>query len=178
MNRKTTEDDKVRVYLGLGSNIHPRENLPKAVNLLAQNDLVHVEAVSTAWDTPAVGSEGPDFLNAAVQICTPLSIDGLKDHVIRRIEHQLGRVRTADKNAPRTIDVDILIYNGEVIEPLIWEYAFLAVPLAELLHGYAHPKSGKSLGYIAAQLTKETRIEPRPEVLPDDWRDHIHKPSA
>lgn len=151
------------VYLGLGSNIQPEVYLPQALTRLRL--AMEILQVSTAWDTPAFGSEGPDFLNAALIARTSYSIPELKTTVIRPIESALGRVRTSDKNAPRTIDIDVLIYDGAVIEPEIWRCAFLAVPLAELAPDYANPATGKSLAQIAAQLKRITRITPRPEVL-------------
>ena len=103
------------VYLGLGSNIAPQENLPKALERPAQ--AVTILAVSPTWQTPAVGSPGPDFFNAAVSLRTALSREELKTRVIRPTKDELGRIRTVDKNAPRTIDIDILVDNGELIEP-------------------------------------------------------------
>jgi 2-amino-4-hydroxy-6-hydroxymethyldihydropteridine diphosphokinase len=159
-----TTHPEVRVFLGLGSNIQAEQNLPRAVSLLKQ--LVQIDAISTAWHTPSVGAPGPDFLNAAVLIQTSLSSQDLKKHVIRKIEAQLGRKRTADKNAPRTIDIDILIFDNQVVEPEIWDRAFLAVPLSELAPGLCNPDSGESLQRAAERLSQKTRIKARPEILP------------
>jgi 2-amino-4-hydroxy-6-hydroxymethyldihydropteridine diphosphokinase len=159
-----TTHQEVKVFLGLGSNIHPEQNLPRAVSLLKQ--VVKIEAISTAWHTPAVGAPGPDFLNAALLIRTSLSSQDLKKNVIRKIEAQLGRKRTAEKNAPRTIDIDILIFDNQVIEPEIWDRAFLAVPLSELAPDLCDPDSGESLQRAAERLSQQTRIKPRPGVLP------------
>ena len=99
----------------------------------------------------------------AVWIETSLSIPALKQEIIRPIEKQLGRVRTADKNAPRTIDIDILIDQEELIEPALWEYAFLAVPIAELLPDFSDPRTGEPLRQAAARLAQTTRLKHRPE---------------
>lgn len=163
-------DQEVEVFLGLGSNILAEQNLPRAVALLSQ--AVQIEAISTAWHTPAVGAPGPDFLNAAILIRTRQSSQALKQNVIRRIEAQLGRKRTQDKNAPRTIDIDILIFDNRVIESEIWERAFLAVPLSELVPDLCNPKSGESLQHIAQRLSRQTLIEPRPGILPGTQADH------
>ena len=61
------------------------------------------------WETPPVGSRGSNFLNAALLIRTTLTSGLLKSLVLRPIEIQMGRVRTANKNAPRPIDLDILV---------------------------------------------------------------------
>jgi 2-amino-4-hydroxy-6-hydroxymethyldihydropteridine diphosphokinase len=164
-------DQEVEVFLGLGSNIQAEQNLPRAVALL--NQAVQVEAISTAWHTPAVGTPGPNFLNAALLIHTRQSSQALKQNVIREIEAQLGRARTHDKNAPRTIDIDILIFDNRVIEPEIWERAFLAVPLSELAPGLCNPESGESLQHAAERLARQTLIEPRPGVLPGTLADQL-----
>jgi 2-amino-4-hydroxy-6-hydroxymethyldihydropteridine diphosphokinase len=156
-----------QVILGLGSNINPYENLPRAVDLLCEQ--VTILAISRAWETPAVGNPAPDFLNAAIQVLTLLPPEELKQRVIRPIETQLGRVRTADKNAPRPIDIDILAYDGKILDMLVWEQAYLAVPLAELAPGYTHPETGESIASAAVRLARLTRFEPRPTVLPGLW---------
>lgn len=155
---------EVNVFLGLGSNIQAEQNLSRAISLLKQ--VVQIDAISTTYHTPSVGTPGPDFLNAAVLIRTRLSSQTLKENVIRKIETQLGRKRTHDKNAPRTIDIDILIFDNQVIEPEIWLRAHLAVPLSELVPNLCNPDSGESLQCAAERLSQQTRIKARPEVLP------------
>lgn len=153
-----------RVYIGLGSNINPERNLPQALKLLCEN--VVVQAISTAWETPPSGLKGPNFLNAAVEVKTQLSVNLLKSLVLRPIEIQMGRVRTANKYAPRTIDLDILVYEERTIDPKIWTLAFLAVPLAELIPEYPHAGTGETLREAADRLTKVSPVKPRPEILP------------
>lgn len=93
-------------YLSLGSNIEPEANLPAAVRLLAQ--MTRLTVVSRVWETTPVGLSGQaNFLNAAVVVETDLPALALKHEVLEVIERQLGRVRQADKNAPRPIDLDI-----------------------------------------------------------------------
>jgi 2-amino-4-hydroxy-6-hydroxymethyldihydropteridine diphosphokinase len=149
--------------IGLGSNISPERNLTRAVDLLCQ--YLIVEKVSTAWETPPDGLKGANFLNAAVQVSTQLSPGLLKNLVLRPIEVRLGRVRTANKYAPRTIDLDILVYDGRTLDPKIWSLAFLAVPLAEIIPGYRNPETGEPVEEAAARLVQLTPVRPRPEVL-------------
>lgn len=149
--------------LALGSNIQPRENIHMAAEMLCSS--LEVLAVSTAWETPAVGRPAPDFINAALLIYTYLSPEDLKFDVNRRIEARLGRVRVADPNAPRTIDIDIVVYDGSVLDAEIWERAYLAVPLAELVPGLRHPESGQTIEEAARKLKKSTDIEGCPEIL-------------
>jgi len=153
------------VYLGLGSNISPETNLPSALKRL--RGMLQVEAVSRAWKTPAIGTVGPDFLNAAIAIRTELSPDELKSQVIRKIENQMGRIRTEDKNAPRPIDIDILIFDEKLVESQIWSQVHLAVPLAELLPDYLHSGSGETLAQAARRLSSATPITSQPEVHAD-----------
>ncbi len=60
-------------------------------------------------------TDQPNFLNAAVLIETDLTAAELKEQVLQVIERELGRVRTADKNAPRTIDLDIALFGDQVL---------------------------------------------------------------
>jgi 2-amino-4-hydroxy-6-hydroxymethyldihydropteridine diphosphokinase len=100
-------------YLSLGSNIRPERHLPAAVAQLRR--FGRVKVVSSAWQSAPVGlAEQPDFVNAAVLLETPLSASALREQAITTIENELGRVRTENKNAPRTIDIDIMLFNDEV----------------------------------------------------------------
>lgn len=137
------------ICLLLGSNIKAEENLPKAVTLLQKQ--VNVLQSSSVWESPALGSDGPNFLNAAVLAMTSLDAVSLKKQVLRPLEAQLGRVRTEDKNAPRTIDIDIIIYDKKLLDPFLWQHAHMAVPLAEILPDY-QSESGIYLKDFATSL--------------------------
>jgi 2-amino-4-hydroxy-6-hydroxymethyldihydropteridine diphosphokinase len=149
------------ILLSIGSNIRPQENLPKAFELLREE--VHIEEVSKVWKCPAVGGDGPDFLNAALRIRTHLAPEILKRQVLRPIEARLGRVRTENKYAPRPIDLDILIVDGSVHDPQIWKQVFLAVPLADLLPTLENSENGETLSEAAARLAENHPIETCPE---------------
>ena len=135
------------VILSLGSNIKPEENMPEAVRRLSRH--FNILAVSSLWETAAVGTDGPAFLNAAIKIETNISIDSIKIDVLRKIESEMGRVRGVDKYAPRTIDLDILTYEREIIEPNIFKLDYLIFPVAELDPNLPDPTSGKLLSEIA-----------------------------
>ena len=151
-----------RVCLILGSNIHPEENIPRALRKLEQ--IFPVEAVSEVWETPAVGSEGPNFLNVAMVITTSLDARTLKERVLRPLEARLGRVRTADKYAPRTLDIDIVTWNAVILDHDVWRHAHLAVPVAELLPYHQSDETGEYLEQVARRLSRVTPIRARPEV--------------
>jgi len=155
-------NDLHHVYLSLGSNIKPEVHLPKAIQML--KDYGQVQAVSQAWENHAVGSDGPDFLNACVLFLSKLEPYDLKEQIIRPIEAKLGRVRYADKNAPRTIDLDIVLFDETPLNIEFWNYAFVVVPLAELIPDFVHPVRGEKLSRVAEQLQSQVWIVPRQEL--------------
>jgi 2-amino-4-hydroxy-6-hydroxymethyldihydropteridine diphosphokinase len=110
---------------------------------------VPINAVSGVWQTRSVGSPGPDFLNAAALITTQSSAEDLRSNILRPIENLLGRIRTNDPNSPRTIDLDILIYDEQLLDDDLWNYAHMAVPVAEILPAFIDPISGKNANTIA-----------------------------
>ena len=159
-------------YLALGSNIEPEQNLKKAVALLAASS--RVLAVSPVWETPALNRpDQPNFLNAATLVETNQNAAAFKRQVIRRIEDELGRVRTADKYAPRPIDIDIMFFNRQIFEldnhhipdPEVLERPFVAIPLAQIAPDYCHPETGQTLRDIAGQFkVAETDMRVQPGI--------------
>jgi 2-amino-4-hydroxy-6-hydroxymethyldihydropteridine diphosphokinase len=156
---------RYNVCILLGSNIKPFDNTLQAVSQLQK--YVQVDAASTTWETLSVGSPGPNFLNTALSCYTHLSIDTLKMSVLREIEKQMGRVRTSDKNAPRTIDLDIIIYHGQLVETNLWSRMFIALPVSELYPHLVHPQSGQTLKQVAADLFAQGWAKPHPELKPE-----------
>lgn len=140
-----------RAYLSLGSNIDAKNNLPKAIELLREAG--KVVAVSSVWETQSVGFDGPNFLNACVLFLTHLQPVELKEEIIRPIEAKLGRIRSSEKNAPRTIDIDIVLFDETPLNTEFWDYAFVIVPLAELIPDFAHPVGGEKLFRVAGQVS-------------------------
>lgn len=157
--------------LTLGSNIDPERNMVAALDAI--DDRLGIEAVSAIYEADPVGNSGvPRFLNAAVRVTTELSPRDLKFGIIRPLERHLGRVRTEDPNAPRTIDVDIaamaeLVIDREGIrlpDPEILIRAHLALPLADVAPGYRHPTEGRTLREIAARFNDEPGIATREDI--------------
>jgi 2-amino-4-hydroxy-6-hydroxymethyldihydropteridine diphosphokinase len=134
----------------LGSNIDPEKNLFKAFELI-KKDCTILRA-SRVWETEAIGSKGPDFLNAAIDIETQMTADELKLLVLRRIEQQLGRVRSKDKYADRTIDLDIIIYDNQVIDEGLWQRSFIAAPVSDLHPNLILKEEKKPLLQVANEL--------------------------
>ena len=144
------------VYLSLGSNINPRENIPQALRMLRSK--TSLLQVSSAWCSKAVGTAGPDFVNLAVLLQTKYTREELKGKILYSIEDQLGRKRTADKFAPRTIDLDIIVFDGDLIDENLAHLAYLILPFSELLPGYFPPGSERSLREIAQDLEKSSSV--------------------
>lgn len=149
------------VFIALGSNIEPAAHLPRAVELLGER--FALRAVSRVYESEPVGAAGaPPFLNAAVLITTNLAPRALKFDVLRPMEARLGRVRTEDRNAPRTLDLDLVLYADLILEdatrhitlpdPEILTRAHLALPLADLAPTFRHPVTGEALSTIAARF--------------------------
>ncbi|MCB2178447.1 2-amino-4-hydroxy-6-hydroxymethyldihydropteridine diphosphokinase [bacterium] len=156
-------EERHETYLNLGSNIEPEHYLPEAVRLLQKYG--QVDAISSAWQSHAYGSDGPDFLNACVRFWTRLTADELIKLVLRPIEAQLGRVRGPDKYAPRTIDIDLVLFNEEPYDKNFWEVPFVVVPLAELLPNYPHPFGYENLATIAERARRQAWIIQRTDVF-------------
>lgn len=151
-----------QIVLLLGSNIDPEYNLPRAIQLL--RDRFQIKQVSSVWETPAVGSEGPYFLNAAILLESILSPWALKNFLLRPLEAYLGRVRTDDKNAPRTIDLDVVVWGLRTWDADIWQHAHAAVPVAELVPGLRHELYQLPLVQIAQKLQTENEIRFRADI--------------
>ena len=158
------KQDDNQAYLLLGSNIEPEKNLVLAVEMLQKN--MTILRVSPVYETLPVGSDGPCFLNAALVGLTPLGVYSLKRKVLRQLETEMGRVRSRDKNAPRPIDFDIIAFNGKLLDETVWQFAYKAVPAAELMPFYLS-QTGEPLHDAALRLKSLTQIKERTDVLID-----------
>jgi len=136
--------------ISIGSNIQPRENIEECVQLLREH--TEVKKISSVWKTQAIGSEGPEFFNASIQVFTTLPVENLKKDVLGRIETQLGRVRSRDKNAPRTIDLDIIIFNNQILDDSLWRCLFIALPVSEIKPEIRHPKYDVPLSELVKKM--------------------------
>ena len=141
-----------RAYVGLGANLGDRETtLRRAVELLAEEPGIEVAAVSTLRETDPAGLvDQPLFLNGAAAVETSLSPRELLD-VLLRIEQALGRVRSGVRWGPRTVDLDVLVYDDQVVDepglrvphPRLHERRFTLEPLAELAPALEIPGRGQ-----------------------------------
>jgi 2-amino-4-hydroxy-6-hydroxymethyldihydropteridine diphosphokinase len=147
-----------RAYVGVGSNLGDREaTIRRAVALLGATHGVEIVSVSTLRETEPVGVvDQPWFLNGAVAIETTLPPRELLG-LLLAVERELGRDRTGIRWGPRTIDLDLLVYEGEVIDepwlrvphPRVHERRFALEPLAELDPELEVPGRGKASELLA-----------------------------
>ena len=155
-----------KVYLNLGSNIQPEINLVLAIHLLEKHG--EVQKISSAWESESVGAPGPNYLNVCVLFVSHYTNVELKEQVIDTIETQLGRKRTENKYIPRTIDIDIILFDDQPLTDEIWEAAFVVVPLAEIYPEYQNPITGERIAETAVRLRQREWIETRPEILSEN----------
>jgi 2-amino-4-hydroxy-6-hydroxymethyldihydropteridine diphosphokinase len=157
-------------FISIGSNIDPEINLPIAVKKLVV--LGTLIKVSLVFQNPSIGNTpGPDFLNAAVSVKTSFSPMEIRTQ-LRNIEHELGRVRTADRFAPRTMDLDLCLLDDIVLEhpefmlpdPELLDRPHLAIPMAELDPDFIHPITQERLSDIANRLMPTAELTPRPDI--------------
>lgn len=165
---------KHSVYLLLGSNVDRERCYPAAVGLITS--LGEVVAVSPVYETEPVGMSGaPDFFNGALLLITELEPEELKRRLRREVEAPLGRVRRpGGRPAPRTIDVDIALWDDLVgtiagkplPDPDILKHLHVARPLADIAPQLRHPACGRTLAEIAAHLERTGPLpRPRPDVM-------------
>jgi len=139
------------VYLGLGSNIDPEENLRLGVRELQRR--FGELRISRVYQSAPLGFEGADFLNLAVGLDsneTPAKFH----QQIEAIHKVAGRQRGAAPYSSRPLDIDLLLYGDLVVDgpalrlprPDVLEYSFVLKPLSELAPDFVHPETGRTLG--------------------------------
>lgn len=174
------DERHARAYLGVGSNIQPEDHVRGALQALAEHPDVTVTKISTFYRTAPLSDPNsshlppdsdpvetdPDFLNGVLEIRTRLSPDELLD-LLAEIERASGRVRPANPYAPRTLDLDLLLYGlghsgvsgptwseigptGYLAHSDIGRRAFVALPLLELAPDLSLPPHGIPLKAYAA----------------------------
>ncbi|RDI74704.1 folK: 2-amino-4-hydroxy-6-hydroxymethyldihydropteridine diphosphokinase [Gaiella occulta] len=149
-----------RAYVGLGANLGDREEtLRLAVELLAAAEGVTVVGVSSLRETDPVGYlDQPRFLNGAVAVETELEAGALLEALLR-IERELGRTREGPRFGPRTVDLDLLLFDAVAVDepgltvphPRLHERRFALEPLAELDPALVVPGRG-TVSELLAQL--------------------------
>ena len=147
------------VYLSLGSNFGDRIGyVQQATSLLGGSEKINLIRTSAFYETEPWGMDSENwFVNAVVEIKTSLSPQELLAEC-QRIEQQLGRKR--EENKDRTIDIDILFYNKDIINEenltiphkFVHLRAFTLVPLLELIPNFEHPVLHKTISELHNDL--------------------------
>ena len=147
-------------FLSLGCNLgNCRAYLEQAIGLLRAHPMIRVGRISSVYRTEAVGEiDQPDFLNMSVEVVTDLSPKVLLD-VCHRVEEELGGADRGVPHGPRTIDLDILLYDQiemadaelTIPHPRMLERAFMMTPLVEIASEQELP-GGRTVAEAAATL--------------------------
>ena len=151
------------VILLIGSNINPINNIKRAIKEIS--GIIPITKQSSLWETNPIGTVGENFYNLALSISTSLDFNVLKFDILRNIEINLGRVRSSDKYAPRTIDIDIILDGDTIVDANIWHYAYIAVPVSELDPGLIRAETHQILKDVAAILIKNSWIKKHPATI-------------
>ena len=148
------------IFIGLGSNLdNPKQKIKDAIHLINEIDDVSIIATSSLYETSPIGFlEQPNFINAVVQIYSPINHNNLLIKLFD-IERIFGRIRK-EKNGPRTLDLDILLFDNLILEsksltiphPRMHERLFVLIPLLEISPIIEIPKYG-SVSNLISGLT-------------------------
>jgi 2-amino-4-hydroxy-6-hydroxymethyldihydropteridine diphosphokinase len=157
-----------RAYLALGANLGDRAAaFARAIEALRATPGVRVVAVSRSWETAPVGPPQPAYLNAALALDTELDALALLGR-LHEIEAVAGRMRGAERNQPRELDLDLLLFGGLVIEApeivvphrRMHERAFVLEPLAEIAPDVVHPVLRETIATLAARVRDPAAARP------------------
>ncbi|MBU1699161.1 MAG: 2-amino-4-hydroxy-6-hydroxymethyldihydropteridine diphosphokinase [Candidatus Eisenbacteria bacterium] len=164
-------------FISIGSNIEPARYLTAAIARIG--DVGRPIRVSRVYQNAALSpTPQPDYLNAAVLLETEGAPEEIRTK-LKSIEVALGRRRSADRYAPRIIDLDLCLLGSIILKTPAWtlpdpellERAYLAVPMAEVAPDFIHPLTGEPLRLIAARLEPAGQLTLRPDLvlrLPDN----------
>ena len=159
------------ILIGIGGNLEsaqfgpPRDTLTAALAALKEKRIRILTRSGWYRTEPVPRSDQPWFVNAVVSLATEL---GAKDllNALQATERQFGRVR-GEPNAPRILDLDILDYQGEVMDttslvlphPRLHERRFVLIPIAEIAPDWRHPILELAAAQLLARLSSEQQIE-------------------
>ncbi|SHF08742.1 2-amino-4-hydroxy-6-hydroxymethyldihydropteridinediphosphokinase [Seinonella peptonophila] len=160
-------------YLGLGSNQGDRlQHLQQAIQQINRVAGISISRLSSIYETAPVGYvDQGSFFNMVCEIEVELPADVLLSEMLA-IEQRLKRTRTI-RFGPRTIDIDILLFDHEQIHtrdlivphPRMWERAFVIIPLTELIPDYKPPTPEKTIKELGKRLIQEQQIKKLNQVI-------------
>lgn len=146
-----------RAYVGIGSNIEPERHVPMAIHRL--REVFGPLVLSPVYACPAVGFDGPDFINLVAGLDVELDAHSLASS-LRDIEQACGRDRSQPGDS-RTMDIDLLLFDDLVSDDPalrlprndIERYAFVLRPLADIAADRLHPVNGLSFARMWAEFS-------------------------
>ncbi|HET7657945.1 MAG TPA: 2-amino-4-hydroxy-6-hydroxymethyldihydropteridine diphosphokinase [Bacillales bacterium] len=155
-----------KTYIALGANVGDRlDSLHQALLMLDENPEIHVNRLSSIYETDPVGyTDQPNFLNMVAEVSTTLSpLDFF--HITSTVETQLGRERTV-RWGPRVIDLDILLYDNlrmetdllQIPHPRMVERAFVLIPLAEINPELRIPDQQSTIADYISQISDKEGV--------------------
>ena len=159
------------ILIGIGGNLEsarfgpPRDTLSAALAALTAERIRILTRSGWYRTEPVPQSDQPWFVNAVVPLATELSAKDLLT-VLQTTERHFGRIR-GEPNGPRILDLDILDYQGEVMNatslvlphPRLHERRFVLMPIAEIAPDWRHPILGLTAAQLLARLSSEQQIE-------------------
>lgn len=116
--------------IGIGSNINPEKNIAEALKILGKDN--EINKISRFIKTAPIGvTDQPDFLNGAVKVVTDKGKNDFRNY-IKEVEDMLQRDRSAPKYGPRSIDLDIVVWDGEIVDNDYYRRDFLKKVVDEI----------------------------------------------
>ena len=158
-----------RVYVAIGSNIDPENNISKAAIELRR--LFPGARFSSWYRNRAVGFEGDDFVNGVVGFSTDLPLRAVIEH-LHAVEALCGRPRNAPRWAPRAMDLDVLLYDNVVCaeptmtlpRPDLLKRPYMLGPMAEIAPEVVHPTAGLTIGELWQRFDRDAHSMTRVDI--------------
>ena len=161
--RKFSSQKRLTVFLSMGANIEPENNLSNALDEIKSH--FKLRRTSSTYQTAPIGQapKGKPFLNNVIEIETDLAYPALVGK-LKSIEKKFGRERGNKKEVP--LDLDALTYDGEVFsyngklipDPNLIKYSYIVRPLAEISPDFRHPATGETIEAIVNDLDDKSKV--------------------
>lgn len=167
-------------YIALGSNKGDRLHMLQSALKRIYAEVGELQKISGVYETPAWGFSGQAFYNACVAVRSRFSAEEVLKKLLK-IENSLGRTRSDSKKyESRTIDLDILLVEGEIINsenlqiphPQMQQRKFVLMPLADIASKELHPKLQKDIGNLLLETPDDSQIEKLPVFLKNNGKNH------